>query len=79
MERFPGAIILKLSHGYSISPEDQDPLVEIAEEVFTKIISESLVAGKWLVDSIPLRAHWIFALILWPLTDLYMGCSETRT
>lgn len=53
----PGAVILKLSHGYSIKHEGNDPLVDLAEHVLGTVISESIQAGKWLVDNLRYRAY----------------------
>ncbi|KAL5501302.1 hypothetical protein ACEPAH_8562 [Sanghuangporus vaninii] len=47
-----GAIILKISHGYTIEPRGRDPLVDLADEVLDHF-SRSAVAGAWLVDTIP--------------------------
>ena len=59
--RLPGAIILKVSHGYTISPDGPDPLVELADKAVGTVFSEACQAGKWLVDVIPIR---MFHLIL---------------
>ena len=50
--RNAGAIILKISHGYTIEPKTADPLVELADEA---LIQFSLAAqpGAWLVDVLP--------------------------
>lgn len=53
----PGAVILKLSHGYSIKHEGNDPLVDLAEHVLGTVISESIQAGKWLVDNVRFCAY----------------------
>ncbi|KAL5481169.1 hypothetical protein ACEPAI_10110 [Sanghuangporus weigelae] len=47
-----GAIILKISHGYTIEPRDRDPLVQLADEVLEHF-SQSSIAGAWLVDTLP--------------------------
>ncbi|EJC98989.1 cytochrome P450 [Fomitiporia mediterranea MF3/22] len=56
-----GAIILKISHGYTIEPRGRDPLIDIADETMTHF-SLAAVPGAWLVDSLPLLKHipdWI--------------------
>lgn len=49
-----GAIILKIAYGYTIEPNDPDPLVDIANETLD-IFSKAFVPGKWLVDVLPFR------------------------
>lgn len=67
LTRLPGAVILKMSHGYSINHDGQDPLVEIADYVLCTLFSEAVQAGKWLVDTVPFREclfrHLIFLCI----------------
>lgn len=48
----PGALILKLSYGYSTGQEEYDPLVLLAFEV-TADICKVLPDGKWIVDFLP--------------------------
>ena len=50
---FLGAVILKLSHGYNISPEGYDTLVHLAEEALDNVLIEASIPGKWLVDIFP--------------------------
>ena len=50
----PGAIILKMSHGYTISPDGPDPLVELANEAVGTIFAEACHPGTWLVDIVPI-------------------------
>ena len=57
INRLPGAIILKMSYGYTISPDGPDPLVELAELVVNSLFSKSCETGKWLVDIVPIRMH----------------------
>ena len=52
---FTGAVILKLSHGYTISPEGYDTLVHLAEEALDNVLIEASIPGKWLVDIFPIR------------------------
>ncbi|KLO17020.1 cytochrome P450 [Schizopora paradoxa] len=47
-----GAIILKMSHGYTIEPEKPDPLVMLADDTLLEF-SLSAQAGAWLVDVLP--------------------------
>lgn len=50
--REAGAIILKVTYGYTVDPHQQDPLVEIADRALEQF-SAAAAAGTWLVDSIP--------------------------
>ena len=50
--RLTGAIILKMSHGYTIEPEKPDPLVMLADDTLLEF-SLSAQAGAWLVDVLP--------------------------
>lgn len=47
-----GAIILKISHGYTIKPHGGDPFVDLADEVLD-VFSSTLVPGAYLVDVFP--------------------------
>ena len=47
-----GAIILKVSYGYTIEPRGTDPLIDLVEEAMGQF-SEAACPGKWLVDVIP--------------------------
>lgn len=53
-----GAIILKMSHGYTIEPEGPDPLVDLADQVLVEF-SLSCTPGAWLVDVIPFCKHHV--------------------
>ncbi|KAI5118225.1 hypothetical protein M0805_000721 [Coniferiporia weirii] len=56
-----GAIILKISHGYTIAPSGPDPLVDLADKALD-IFSRSCQAGTWIVDSLPFLRYlpgWI--------------------
>ena len=46
---------MKLSHGYSITADGHDPLVDIADVVLGTIFSEATRSGRWLVDVAPFR------------------------
>lgn len=50
--REAGAIILKMSYGYTVEPHKTDPLVDIADRALAQF-SAATVAGAWLVDTIP--------------------------
>ena len=52
--REAGAIILKISHGYTIEPRNADPLVNIADEALLQF-SLAVQPGAWLVDVLPFR------------------------
>ncbi|THG94402.1 hypothetical protein EW145_g8146, partial [Phellinidium pouzarii] len=47
-----GAIILKISHGYTVEPREADPLVDLADEVLVQF-SIAVIPGKWLIDVMP--------------------------
>ncbi|KAL5481175.1 hypothetical protein ACEPAI_10116 [Sanghuangporus weigelae] len=47
-----GAIILKISHGYSIEHNAHDPLIDLADEAVLQF-SLSAVPGAWIVDILP--------------------------
>lgn len=49
-----GAIILKITYGYTTSTGISDPLVELADTC-VKDIGEAAQVGAWLVDLIPAR------------------------
>ena len=50
-----GAIILKMSHGYTIEPDGPDPLVDLADDVLIEF-SLSVNPDAWLVDILPFCA-----------------------
>jgi hypothetical protein len=52
--REAGAIILKMTYGYSIAPHTWDPLVDVADRVMMEF-SKDAQPGRWLVDSVPAR------------------------
>ena len=54
LNRTTGAIILSISHGYTIEPENPDPLVDLADGVLVEF-SLSAQPGAWLVDVLPFR------------------------
>ncbi|PIG79207.1 O-methylsterigmatocystin oxidoreductase [Aspergillus arachidicola] len=51
-----GAVILKITYGYTIEPHERDPLVDLADDAVGKF-SLAMVPGAWLVDSIPILKH----------------------
>lgn len=54
--REAGAVILKISHGYTIEPHERDPLVDLVTEAMDQF-GQAAVPGAWLVDLIPLREY----------------------
>lgn len=54
MDSEVGAIILKLTYGYTIDTTKRDPLVDVAEKALEQF-SLAVVPGAWLVDIIPIR------------------------
>ncbi|KAB8223737.1 cytochrome P450 [Aspergillus novoparasiticus] len=48
-----GAVILKITYGYTVEPHERDPLVDLADDAVRKF-SLAMVPGAWLVDSIPI-------------------------
>jgi cytochrome P450 len=55
IRRTAGAIILKISHGYSVE-DDSDPFVEMADKAMFNF-SEVMVPGAFLVDFIPVLRY----------------------
>lgn len=49
-----GAIIIKLTYGYTIDTKKPDRLIEIAEKALGQF-ALAIVPGAWLVDTIPIR------------------------
>jgi hypothetical protein len=54
--REAGAFILKVTYGYSILPEEIDPLVTLSESALEWFVY-STAPGKWLVDSLPFSEY----------------------
>lgn len=50
--RTAGAVILRISHGYTIR-EDGDPLLEMANKV-KDTLSVTMIPGRFLVDMLPI-------------------------
>lgn len=46
------ATILKMTYGYDVEPHQEDPLVDLADQVITQF-SAAGVPGAWMVDTIP--------------------------
>ena len=53
--RFSGAIILKIAYGYNVDREEDDSLVDLAEETLVRIFHPAMIPGQWIVDSFPIR------------------------
>jgi len=56
LRREAGAFILKVTYGYSILPEEIDPLVTLSESALDWFVY-STAPGKWLVDLLPFMRH----------------------
>ncbi|KAH8109869.1 cytochrome P450 monooxygenase, partial [Phellopilus nigrolimitatus] len=56
IRRTAGAIILRLSHGYTIEPEGPDKLIDLADDVMTEFML-SLTPGLWMVDVAPFMRY----------------------
>ncbi|KAF2501128.1 cytochrome P450, partial [Lophium mytilinum] len=56
LRREAGAFILKVTYGYSILPEEIDPLVSLSESALDWFVYSTL-PGKWLVDFFPFMRH----------------------
>ncbi|TDL20092.1 cytochrome P450 oxidoreductase OrdA-like protein, partial [Rickenella mellea] len=56
IRKLAGGIVLKMSHGYTINPTGNDPLVDLAEEALTKF-SLAAAPGAWLVDFVPVLRY----------------------
>ena len=52
--REAGAIILKITYGYTIEPHKPDPLVDLADKALAQF-SAAASPGSWLVDIVPFR------------------------
>ncbi|TDL20075.1 cytochrome P450 [Rickenella mellea] len=52
VKKLAAAIILKISHGYTIEAEGNDPLVDLADEALTQF-GLAMTPGVWLVDVMP--------------------------
>lgn len=57
LRRLPGAIILRMSHGYTVSYEGADPFIELADNAVGTIFSEACQPGTWIVDVAPIRMY----------------------
>lgn len=78
--RLTGAIILKMSHGYTIEPEKPDPLVMLADDTLLEF-SLSAQAGAWLVDVLPFSkispsSRFVAFLILMQCNTFPSGSPE---
>lgn len=52
-----GAVILKLTYGYTIDTTKRDPLVDVAEKALDQF-SRAIIPGAWLVDVLPIcKSH----------------------
>ncbi len=51
--RFPGSTILKMTFGYSVAPEGQDPLIALANKASSAFVNA--VNNLWAVDVFPFR------------------------
>jgi hypothetical protein len=49
-----GAVILRITYGYTPNAQGRDPLVDLAGKTMEGF-AEASVPGKWIVDVIPLR------------------------
>lgn len=62
MLRTAGAIILKISHGYTINASESDPFIDLANRVLD-IFSRVLTPGASLVDVFPLSKSPIIKIL----------------
>ncbi|KAE8354986.1 cytochrome P450 [Aspergillus coremiiformis] len=51
-----GAVVLKITYGYTVEQHARDPLVDLIESCIVKA-SETVVPGRWLVDFIPILRY----------------------
>ncbi|KAJ5387082.1 hypothetical protein N7509_009623 [Penicillium cosmopolitanum] len=51
-----GAVVLKLSYGYTIEPHDRDPLVDLVDKAMEDF-SVAMLPLTWLVDFVPILRH----------------------
>lgn len=54
MEREAGAVILKLSYGYTVEPHGHDPLVDLANKAL-KDFALVVTPGAWIVNFVLMR------------------------
>jgi hypothetical protein len=57
--REAGAVILKISHGYTIEPHKDDPLIHLAGKAMDEF-GQAGVPGAWMVDMLPFREYSIY-------------------
>jgi len=53
LRAFSGAVILRVSHGYTIETEGTDPFVQLAEDALDRAVFPAAQAGVWAVDIFP--------------------------
>lgn len=51
-----GAVILKITYGYTANPHGKDPLVDMAVKTMHEF-ADATVPGKWAVDIMPFRKY----------------------
>ncbi|KAL6787324.1 cytochrome P450 [Trichoderma sp. SZMC 28012] len=51
-----GAIILKMTYGYTIDPEGPDPMVELADRAMEQF-AQAVIPGAWMVDTLPILRY----------------------
>ncbi|TDL20083.1 cytochrome P450 [Rickenella mellea] len=56
VRKLAGAIILKISYGYTIDPNGNDPLVDLADDALSQL-SLAATPGAWLVDLLPILRY----------------------
>lgn len=54
MCRFAGAVILRISHGYTIETEGIDPFVDLAEDALDRALFPAAQSGVSAVDIFPI-------------------------
>jgi hypothetical protein len=60
--REAGAVILKISYGYTVEPHDNDPLVDLARKAMDQF-GQAGVPGAWMVDMMPFCEHYYKATL----------------
>ena len=62
--RNAAAVIMMIAYGYKVSSLD-DEFIAAAEET-SRITGLAMAPGRWLVDSFPLREHYVLINICLP-------------
>ncbi len=73
MPRTTGAVILAISHGYTIDQKN-DPLIQLADECLAEA-SLAFQPGSWAVDFIPFRTQLSMLLKITTLRTIFFSSA----